>query len=66
VPIDQEQLRADRVRVSEAARASDWDAREAELIARDRAELAAQREAEQHQAEVNSCVPGSHIDPVTY
>ena len=52
MPIDQEQLRAERVRVHQANRAGDWSQREAELIARDRAELAAQREAEQHQAEL--------------
>ena len=52
MPIDQEQLRAERVRIAEANRAGDWSQREAELIARDRAELAAQREAEQHQAEL--------------
>ena len=48
MPIDQEMLRAERVRVHEANRASDFDAREKAMIAQDRAELAAQREAEQH------------------
>lgn|GEM_PF-2276147 len=56
MPIDQEQLRAERVRVAEANRAGDWSQREAELIARDRAALAAQREAEQHQAELAAAV----------
>jgi hypothetical protein len=50
--IDQDVLRAERARVHEANRAGDWSQREAELIARDRAELAAQREAEQHQREL--------------
>ena len=50
--VDHEQLRAERVRVAAANRAGDWSQREAELIARDRAELAAQREAEQHQDEL--------------
>lgn len=54
MPIDQEMLRAERVRVHEANRASDFDAREKALIARDRAELAAQREAEQHDRELKS------------
>ena len=52
MPIDQEQLRAERVRVHQANRAGDWSEREAELIARDRAELAAEREAETHEREL--------------
>jgi hypothetical protein len=56
VPIDQEQLRAERVRVAKANRAGDWSQREAELIARDRAALAEQHQAEQHQAELAAAV----------
>jgi hypothetical protein len=52
VPIDQETLRQERVRVAEANRAGDWSQREAELIARDRAELAKQREVETHEREL--------------
>jgi hypothetical protein len=49
-------LRAERVRVHEANRASDFDAREKALIARDRAALVAQRDAEQHQRELAAAV----------
>jgi hypothetical protein len=54
VPIDYEQLRAERIRVAEQNRESDWSLREKAIVDRDRAELAKQREAEQHRSEVNA------------
>jgi hypothetical protein len=56
VPIDYEQLRAARIRVAEQNRESDWSLREKAIVDRDRATLAAQRAAEQHQRELAAAV----------
>ena len=52
MPIDPEFLRAERIRVHEANKAGDWNERERLLIERDRAELAEQRAAAEHEAEL--------------
>src|SRR5271157_4102411 len=53
MPIDPEFLRAERIRVHEANKAGDWNERERLLIERDRAELAEQRAAAEHEAELS-------------
>jgi hypothetical protein len=56
VPIDQEQLRAERVRVHQANRAGDWSQREKLIVDAARAEFAETRAREQHDAELAAAV----------